>query len=66
VKINFSENLRDGKIELLSVTGNTVFSSDFHQHSTFNIPVSELNKGIYFVIITGDEKGSIIKKVVIQ
>jgi len=66
VKINFSENLRDGKIELLSVTGNTVFSSDFHQHSTFNIPVSELKKGIYFVKITGGEKGSIIKKVVIQ
>lgn len=66
VKIIFSENLKNGKVELINSAGCSLFCSDFHDCRAFIIPAAGLEAGLYFVKISGKKLGSAIKKVVIQ
>lgn len=64
VKLN-EGSLKDASIKMVSLTGKVVLEEEISNSSTFNIQNNDLENGVYFLIIQG-ENTQMVEKVVIQ
>ena len=60
--LHIEDNFKSGQVSIYDLTGRKVYQSVFHTE----IPVNQLNEGLYFLSITTNEGQVITQKFVIQ
>jgi len=62
---NVSQNLTNGRIRIIDVRGKEVFSKRLENHTMWNCDLSDLNNGMYIVLIETREY-SLTEKLIVD
>ena len=64
--INVGSEITDYKTEILTITGQVIYSNKFYGNETSEIKLNNISQGVYILKIIFDDNSSLTKKLVIE